>query len=464
MHFKIIHTNDQHSRLENYSRLVTGIKKYRDENTILLDAGDFCDFMRLEMTGTEGMAAAELLAAGGYDGAAVGNNETFDDVSSFEKLVSKASVPYISCNISCSDGSDIKGLHKSIILKRAGVRFLIIGVSPDLQEFYELFGFKYTYFADAVRGELDKNKGDYDICILLSHLGLKEDRGLTQMIEGIDIVIGGHSHVFLEEIIWENGVPISQMGCYAERLGIMEFDIQKKDDGYEIVTDNFTGRYELASSFEEDKNIIEIIQSSRKKAYENLSKTLFQVNKIIWNDYLEESPLGNIMADGLRELMKADIGIINSGVFNGGVIKGNVSEMKLLQVCPSPLNPTIFEIQGKHIRKSLEETLDAETCLKDGMGSGFRGKVVGRLNVSGIKIYYTGEAIEKITLGNSELEDEKWYTVASSDYIQRGSGYSSLGNNINEKYHRDFLRDLLRECLKSSAKIDESFKERWIKL
>ena len=61
MKLKIIHTNDLHSNFDNFTRAATLIKQHKDEYTILLEAGDFADFISIELQGTRGMAAVELL-------------------------------------------------------------------------------------------------------------------------------------------------------------------------------------------------------------------------------------------------------------------------------------------------------------------------------------------------------------------------------------------------------------------
>ena len=60
------------------------------------------------------------------------------------------------------------------------------------------------------------------------------------------------------------------------------------------------------------------------------------------------------------------------------------------------------------------------------------------------------------------IDPERWYTVASSDYLQRGTGYTSLGNNKNESYNEFYLKDILREYLAKKEFVDKAFIDRWI--
>lgn len=90
------------------------------------------------------------------------------------------------------------------------------------------------------------------------------------------------------------------------------------------------------------------------------------------------------------------------------------------------LNPTSFKIQGKYLWEALQNSLDTDYFYTDGRGPGFRGKYTGRLNVSNAVIEHNGRKISNIYINGEKLIAEKWYTVASSDYLQRGTGYDSF--------------------------------------
>lgn len=63
------------------------------------------------------------------------------------------------------------------------------------------------------------------------------------------------------------------------------------------------------------------------------------------------------------DVIPCDIRIINSGIISGGIRKGAVSNKKLLETSPSPLNPTYMEIKDKYIKKALRLSLQAEVYL-----------------------------------------------------------------------------------------------------
>lgn len=455
MKFKILHTNDVHSRFENFAKIVTKINEVKDERTIILDAGDFNDFMRIELQGTDGIAGTELLEIAGYDAIAIGNNETFQGVETLTNMAENSKVPFLSCNICKADRSNINGVHPSTIIEKSKVKFLVIGTSPVFNEFYPLLGLGIIDYKNAIMNEINHNKGKYDVCILLSHLGLVEDTDIAETMDGIDIIIDGHSHKLMTEPMIIKNTIIHMSGCYGEHIGILEFDYNNSIEvcsGINVNVENLTPNVDIINS----------LKASKDKACVVLGKPIFAIDENMWHDVMEENPITNLLADALKDVLKCDLGLINSGVINGGIKKGNVSLKKLLEICPSPLNPTYMEIKGKYLREALENSLHADFCIQDGRGAGFRGKYLGKLHISGCVVEYEGTKIKNITVGDKKLEDEKLYSVATSDYLQRGTGYDSLKNNQNEKYNAEYLRETICEYLKKPEFLQKAQINRWI--
>lgn len=459
MNIRILHTNDIHSRFESFAKIVSKIKELRNENTLILDAGDFNDFMRVELQGTMGRAGCSLLSMGGYDAITVGNNEAFQGVEPLETMTSSKFTPFLSCNLYKKDMSFINGLKRSIIIERGGIKFLIIGTTPQYNEFFSLLNMHASDPTEEIEKELKENQGKYDVCILLSHCGITYDLSLGEKVKGIDITIGGHSHTLMENAKEINETIIHQSGSYGEHLGVLDIEIK---DG-KIV--NFSGENIKVENLSFDSEIIEEISKQKEIAVEVLSQPLYKLHCDMWHDVVEENPITNLLADALRDVISCDLSIINSGIISGGIRKGEVSNKKLLEISPSPLNPTYMEIQGKYIKEALKLSLQSDICLQDGKGAGFRGRYLGRLHVSSnITIEHDGKNILRVKLKNGEIEDEKIYKVATSDYLQRGTGYSSLSNNKNEKYNPEYTRDLLRSYLSREEFIEKCFVERWIRV
>lgn len=459
MNITILHTNDIHSNFLNYGRIVTKIKQLRDENTIILDAGDFNDFKSVELQGTNGTAGAELLNIGEYDAISIGNNETNEGMETLKNIIHHSNMPFLTCNLKNMNLTSLEGTKSSIIIEKSHIKFLIIGTSPN-SDFYFLNNLCTEDYKKAIAHEMTVNKGKYDICILLSHLGLIEDREIASVFNEIHIIIDGHSHKAMEKAEFINNTIIHMSGCYGEWLGKLNIEFEKLQGTYKIK--NFTdSNIKIDNSIKINQEVLQCLSKNKAIAEENLSKPMYSINRDMWQDVIEENPITNLLADGLKDFLHSDLAIINSGVLNGGIRKGGVSKLKLLEICPSPLNPTIMYIKGSDIFKAFQISADADVCLSDGKGSGFRGKYLGRLHLSGGTVEYSGKNVTKITVGNEELQFEKWYKVASSDYLKRGSGYKTLGNNKDEKYFVEFLRDILEIYLNKPDFLEKAYENRW---
>lgn len=313
-----------------------------------------------------------------------------------------------------------------------------------------------TDYIEEIKKELEENRNKYDISILNSHSGMREDAELAHNIGGVDIIIGGHSHLLMEDAEKINSTIIHQSGSYGEHFGVLDIEVVEG----KIV--NFKGQNIKVESLPMDKEITDELIRQKEIAIETLSKPLYEVDCHIWHDVLEENPITNLLADGLKDVVPCDFSIINSGIISGGIKKGEVSNKKLLEISPSPLNPTYMEIKGKYIKEALELSLQADACLQDGRGSGFRGKYLGRLHVSkNVVIEHDRKNILRVMIDGEELDKEKTYRIATSDCLQRGTGYPSLANNCNERYYPEYTRDVLREYLNKKEFVEECFIDRW---
>lgn len=458
MQLKILHTNDIHSNFDNFSKIASVINKIKDENTLILDAGDFTDFKNIALQGTKGQAGTELLKLAGYDAASIGNNETFALLPTLEYMASSSKVPYLSLNLSKKDGSTINGINRSLIVEKAGLKILLMGISPDLGPFNPLLGVQLRDYKQAVREELNKNKGKYDLVILIDHIGTEKDFDIAREIPEINIIISSHDHKLFQKARIENKTIINSAGEYGEHLGYMIVDYSGSK--LSLIDSGVISSHEES----EDQLILLSLRKNNIIARKNLSHPLYFIDRSLTHDNIEENSICNLIADGLRDFLKCDIGLINGGICNGGIKKGPVSDLKLIEICPSPLNPTSFSIKGRNLREALEESLDSSNCLKEGKGPGFRGRFVGKLHISGGEIFYSDDKIDKILINGSSLEDDKLYSVASSDYLQRGSGYKSLSKNQDAAYRAEYLRDIIKIYAEKKEFRDNCFIERWKKI
>lgn len=140
---------------------------------------------------------------------------------------------------------------------------------------------------------------------------------------------------------------------------------------------------------------------------------------------------------------------------------------RLLQICPSPINPCRMLLTGERIWKALEESRIPEFMEKPLYGFGFRGKVLGILNVDGMRIEYDASApayskIKRVWIGSEQLVMEKEYVVGTIDMFTFGIGFLSLSEGTEIEYILpNFIRDVIREELQETGAVQASQVKRW---
>jgi 2',3'-cyclic-nucleotide 2'-phosphodiesterase (5'-nucleotidase family) len=467
MELKILHINDLHSRFEKLAKIASIINNLKDNNTLIFDAGDTTDPWRVEIIGTNGYLISEILNHLGFTARIIGNTEGFSEIDMIGEMIANSRFPVITCNMYNLDGKKIRGLKDYDIFNLNNLKILVTGVTPAFNDFYHLFN---IHIEDPLK-ELKRvftniENIQYNLLILVSHLGLDADKDLAKRLPNIDIIVGGHSHTALDESIVVDNTIICQAGHYGDYVGelIINYDMKKN------IIENYTSRLIPTKDFPEDQKIVDIINLNSELAIKNMSTPLYNIDFNLNHSFTVESQIGNLLADGLRDFLNSELGIINSGVLNHGVERGIINKLLLHKMCPSPLNPTLVDIKGIDLLVTLEKSLLQEIQLKDGAGAGFRGKYVGNIQVSdNVQVFYnpnnkTMNKIEYVLINDKKLDEEKWYKAGTSDYLQRGTGYPDFGNCINEIFKKDLLRDILEKYLKKKKYVKNALIKRFIKI
>ncbi len=219
----ILHTNDVHSNIEplgsgrnsgfgGFQRRANYIKSVREAhpNVLLLDAGDYNQGTPY-YTLFKGKMEIMLYNAMGYDVTCLGNHEFDDGQNILANRLKEAEFETICANFDFSN-SPLKDITKPYsIIYKGGRKIGIIGILLDLNGFVSknsIEGLKYKNPIGVVNKLASrlKNKEKCDLVIVLSHIGYEGngkkrpgDLELARYTKNVDIIIGGHSHTFLEQ-------------------------------------------------------------------------------------------------------------------------------------------------------------------------------------------------------------------------------------------------------------------------
>lgn len=465
----ILHSNDIHSRLENAARIASIIADERDrlgaERVLALDCGDHMDRMRLETEGSDGLVNIRLLEEAGYEAVTLGNNEGLTFAADMLDSIYKdaAGMAVVCANMRRTDtGERPEWMAPSTVVVKSGLRIGIVGATADFAPFYALLGWQTSEPLAAIREEVRKLRPHVDVMVVLSHLGITLDRRMAEELDGIDLILGAHTHHLLEEPLVINGTTVCAAGRFGEYVGRVE--IGMSPDGSRPV---IRASVLPTGAYRERREAERIISSFRASGGQRLSRVIATLAEPLPAGADRESPLGNLLAGGLRRWTGAEIGIVNSGQLLGGLAPGDVTAGELHALCPSPINPCRMTIYGAHLRTALEQSLLPEYVDKPIKGFGFRGEVLGMLAVDGMTITYDPsrppmKRLVSVEVGGEPLSDERLYTAGTIDMFTFRAGYESLANAEScQFYLPEFIRDVVERELHNPASLQHCKVSRW---
>lgn len=265
----ILHTNDVHSRIEPFpmdgsklqglggvARRSTLINKIRKEekHVLLFDAGDM-------FQGTpyfnlfDGELELTLMSKLGYDAGTFGNHEFDNGIDGILKHFDKANFPFVTSNYDFSNTALAGKTKEYLILERGGIRIGVFGLGVNVEGLVDKKNYAGMKYLDpiAVANRIVptlKNKHKCDIVICLSHLGYSyttnqiSDLKLAAATKDIDLIIGGHTHTYLEEptrVLNAAGKEtiVNQAATGGAILGRIDFIFNPKDKTKKVVFNNY---------------------------------------------------------------------------------------------------------------------------------------------------------------------------------------------------------------------------------
>ena len=249
----ILHTNDVHSHIEPFpkdhskfpnmggferrSTLINNIR-LKNPNTLLFDAGDvFQGTPYFNFYGGE--LEFKLMSMLKYDAMTIGNHDFDNGIDGLNSQLPKASFDIISSNYDFSNTILENKIKRTKTYILDEVKIGVFGLGIELKGLVSDELYKETKYLDPVEISNDitdylKNEEKCDLIICLSHLGFKYKKNkisdfiLAQKTKDIDLIIGGHTHTFMDKPTITknkigNDVIINQVGCFGVYLGKIDF-------------------------------------------------------------------------------------------------------------------------------------------------------------------------------------------------------------------------------------------------
>lgn len=244
---QILHTNDLHGHFQGlndearrggYAQLKHTISKLKIKaradgiQTLILDGGDFSEGS-LEYKAGNGFNTFKMMELMGYDAIALGNHDYLMGPKRLEEILSQMNLPLLAANIKMNPHTPAskKSIQPYRLFEKGNIRIAVIGGTTNEILYKWLFkGNQFSDAAEAINQQAKLLNQSNDLIIALTHIGLEADKILAQKSKSIDLIVGGHSHTKMDEVLQvknKNGleIPIVQTGEHGKFLGELLIDV-----------------------------------------------------------------------------------------------------------------------------------------------------------------------------------------------------------------------------------------------
>ena len=477
----IIHINDLHSRIEpisrfdgtcnaednaagecfgGYARVATMIDQMREElageNVIVLDAGDQYQGS-LMYTTYKGDVEIEMMERIGFDAMAVGNHEFDDGDEGLAKLANGVSFPVISGNIDVSSSNVLAGLvDNHVVLEVGGERIGIVSAlaSDTVETSSPSDAVIFTDEAESLAADVATLTEDgVSKIIALTHVGLPRDMQIAEAVDGLDAIVGGHSHTLFSNTVdgaqayptMVNGVPVVSAYAYSKYVGHLTLVFDDAGNVTSATGDTIL----LDASVAEDEAIVARVAELAGPIEEMKTRVVAEATDVIEGDRTVcramECPMGNLVADAMLDRVAdqgVQIAIQNGGGLRASIDSGEVTMGEVLTVLPFQNTLSTFEVTGQQIIDALENGVGQ---IEEGAG---RFPQVAGMSFVVDTSMEAGSRVSDVMVGGAPIDAAATYSAVSNNYVRNGGdGYSMFESAMNAYDFGPDLADVVAEYL-----------------
>ena len=431
----IFHYNDLHSHFEQWPQLVSFLQHHRTEHDLYFDLGDHADRTNPATEVTKGKVNTRLLERLNPTAVTIGNNEgiTFPH-EWLAALYEDVTFPVLLSNVYEEDGTRPPWAIDTQIIERDGIRIGLFGLTAPYETLYPALGWQVEEPSIAVERVLREFE-TCDVIILLSHLGLFADERLAEAFPQIDVILGAHTHHVLDDGLMRHGVLIAQAGKYGRYVGEVTLTF-----AHNQLVDKRATLHDLANQPLHDET-----KQSLRQEYESAERLLdvpIAETEGYPVDWFGQTPLADLLVDGLTTWCEAEVGVMPSGVILTDIASGPLTLHDIHRVCPHPINPCVLTLDGETLLRMLHDVHEESFIHLHVRGLGFRGTVLGNPSLSGIERKDGRYLIE-----GRPIDATATYRVATVDMFTFGPLLSYLTEQPKRYFMPELLRDILRETL-----------------
>ncbi len=426
--------NDMHGHFDNMSNILGAslqydktMKQKKGVDSIKLSAGDNYTGGDVERN----KLMMSFLDYIGIEASAVGNHEFDASTSEFLNIAKASKVKFLAANANVPEGCKFyDNVAKSAVIQKDGGTYGVVGLLPfDLETVASkkeaLEGVKPYNLEESVKlvqAEIDKLRAQgINKIILLSHIGIDQDKKIIPMLDGVDIVQGGHSHNLTPELKEgenilrsKSGEPVVlvQAGENGKYAGILDVDFDENG----IIT---AASLDIEHADLEKSPVLEHIKTSALGESPKVA-ILKGVDPTPENRRIVPCAWTNFLADGMRNELNTDVAFVNAANMRKVPKLGILTERDITETTPLKNTLMVSNMTEKEIVRVIKDAL--KMSLPHDTGE------PGIMHASGLEYKATsdGELLEmsfvdkdgnKTPVDVNNPRDDKFYTVAHDSFV-----------------------------------------------
>ncbi|KAJ1527198.1 hypothetical protein ONE63_008729 [Megalurothrips usitatus] len=408
------------------ARFCTAIKSFSHLEPLVLFSGD-CFSPSMLSTYTKGEQMIDVLNECGVQCSVFGNHEFDFGLDILSQWVSRTNFPWLMSNVIDNETGRPLGDGKITHVidwnnKRIGLMGLVEHEWLDTIATINIEEILYIDFVEAGRRLATQLKQEgCDYVIALTHMRTPNDRKLAESVEEIDLILGGHDHVY--EILQINGRYVIKSGTDFRQFSKITLNFESS--GVVITTEEIN----VTSAFEEDPIVKEKLEKFTSQIEGKMEEVLgcfsVELDGRFSSVRTQETNLGNWVCDVVLAATGADLVMINSGTLRSDTVHppGTFTLRTLTSIVPMRDPLIVLEVTGQVILDALENSVSAYPKLE------------GRFpQVAGVCFAFDpskppGRRVdpELVRIGDEYLQLNQTYHLATKMYLHGGNdGYTML--------------------------------------
>lgn len=437
LHFNDIYEISPVKGRGGFAPLMTVLKAERERSAgaVTTVGGDFLSPSLLSGT-TRGEQMTALFNAMGVDVVTFGNHEFDFGTEVLKARIAESKFPWVGSNVAGPDGKPLPGSVATWTKTVGDIKIGFLGVVTPETAHLSSGGAEATFTnvqaAAALAVKALRDEGA-NVVVALTHQTITEDRDLAVKVKGIDLVLGGHDHDPIS--VYEGSTLILKAGADGHYLGVIDLAVSTKstdtkstDKGPATTVAPSGWRFVTTAGVAPDAEVAALV----KRYTDQLDATLAGVIGRTETDLdsrkdvvrSQETTMGNLIADALREGLKADVAITNGGGIRADTLHPaghSLTRKDIFAEMPFGNVAVLTVLTGADVLAALEHGVSK---VED---------KAGRFpQVSGLTFTYdpklpSGTRVTSVTVGGQPLDPGKTYRVATNDYMLKGGdGYTAL--------------------------------------